>query len=673
MIPRLMLVLSIALCGGVLAAQSVGDVLINEFCYDSANNIGTSSGADLEWLELYNTTGATIDLSNWEIRDNSGVVVIPSGNSIASGAYFVVTLTGTTMNFERYTGWTPDYVNTSTWSGLGNSGDGLAIFTSASAGNVCIDYVQYAGGNTVPGAPTWSGTRPPDVSGANDFSYSRIPDGTNGDSTPGDAGSELAASSFTATPFTPGLPNGGTVVDCYVPDEYSDHYTGGTTAGNPIQTLVPRSASEPTRMIFDLPPGYDFTTTSSFGFTNELGIRARYHDTTATVAVTFGVNGSETNVSTSNLTLPASGNMGTLNDLWGLIDVLTGQLPTTTGKIVIDITCAVSGGATTVFKLEINIDAPQITSSTTLNNILEAQTSQVTLAATGGATPYTWSLANEPAWVSINPTSGQVTMSPPSSSAAQYTFDVTVSDNNTPTRTDTKTFTVDVVAPLQISTAPTLPAVAEGGSPSLTVQATGGTTAYTWSLSGAPGWLSIGAGTGTLTGVAPASSANTYTFDVIVTDIGTPQQMATLNASMDVVSTVTITSPGTITNGQESQPYSYTFTAVGGTPGYTWSQVGLPSFLGINPGTGEISGTPTNSDAGTYMFDISVTDSSTTAQMNTLNVSLTIDPLSTTGGGGGGGGSGGGCSARGGATTLALWAMLGLLGVVFAARRRLES
>ena len=95
--------------------------------------------------------------------------------------------------------------------------------------------------------------------------------------------------------------------------------------------------------------------------------------------------------------------------------------------------------------------------------------------------------------------------------------------------------------------------------------------------------------------------------------------------------------------------------------------------MALGGGTGEISGTPTNSDAGTYMFDITVTDSSTTAQMNTLNVSLTIDPLSTTGGGGGGGGSGGGCSAQGGATTLALWAMLGLLGVVFAARRRLDT
>ena len=652
------LILTLTCACGLSAQTAVGDVLINEFCYDSNNNVGTSTGPDLEWLELYNTTAAAIDLSNWEIRDNSGVVVIPAASTIGPGEYFVISLTGNATIFERYTGWPVDYANTSTWSGLGNGGDGLAIFTSAGAGNVCIDYVQYGGGNTVPGAPTWSGTRPPDITGANDFSYSRIPAGTDGDATPGDAGSEQAATTFIASPFTPGRENGGTVVDCYVPDEFADHYTGGSTVGSPIQTLVPRDTSDPLRMTINLPPSYDFTTTSSFGFPNTMGIRARYHDTGATVAVSFAVNGTETTASTSTLTLPSGGNMSTLIDLLSYTGSITGQLPGTPGSIVIDITCAVSGGATTVFKLQIDVDAPQITTSPNLDDVLEAQTSQVMIAASGGATPYSWSLANQPAWVSINPGSGQLTMSPPTSSAGNYTFDVIVSDDNSPARVDSVTFDVSVVEALDITTT-SLATIPVGDTPGETIVVTGGTASFNFVLTGAPGWLSIGATTGVFSGTAPATGV--FSFDVEVTDSGTPAQSDTQNLTLTVVDTVTITSSATLPNGEETETYNFTFTATGGTTPYVWTATGLPAFLGLNPNSGLLSGIPTNSDAGTYNFDVTVTDASTPQQDATLPCTLVIDPLNGVGGGGGGGSSdGGGCVAGAGAPVAPL-ILIGLL------------
>lgn len=653
--PRLLLLLLAACCSG-LAAQSVGDVLINEFCYDSDKNLGTSTGADLEWIELYNTTGSAIDLTNWQIGDNSGLVVLPSGSAIPANGYFVIALTGNAAQFLGYTGWPADYVNTQTWSGLGNSGDGIALFTPSAA--LCIDYVQYASGAAVPNAPTWTGTRPPDVSGPNDFAYARIPNGVNGDTVAGDAGSEAAATSFDAAPFTPGRANGGTVVDVFVPDEFSAHYTAGATAGSPFPTLAPRDGSDPLRMKLNLPPGYDFNTTSTFGFTNGVAFRARYHDTAASVSVTFAVNGTETNVSTANLTLPSGGSMAVSDQLLALSDTLTGQLPATPGQIVIDIVCAVASGPTTTFKLQIDVDAPEIGTSPNLADIVEAQTSQVAITATGGAAPYTWGVANNPAWISINPTTGQLTMTPPTASTGNHSFDVTVSDSNTPARTDTVNFDVDVVALLNITTS-ALAAIAENGSPTETIGVSGGTPNFSFSLTGAPAWLSINPTSGALGGTAPSGSANTYNFNVLVSDSGNPAQNDSQALSLTVVTTVTITSPSGIPDGIEATAYNYTFTASGGQTPYVWSATGLPGFLTINPNTGLLAGTPSNADSGTYNFTVTVTDASTAPQVDNLAVTLVIDDLSSTSSGGGGDG-GGGCAAAGAGPVLPV-VLLGLL------------
>ena len=81
--------------------------------------------------------------------------------------------------------------------------------------------------------------------------------------------------------------------------------------------------------------------------------------------------------------------------------------------------------------------------------------------------------------------------------------------------------------------------------------------------------------------------------------------------------------------GMVGEAYSATLEATGGATPYTWkvSAGKLPAGLSLNPTTGEISGTPTES--GTTNFTIKVTDSATPAQEATEELSIFVRPEPT--------------------------------------------
>jgi len=70
---------------------------------------------------------------------------------------------------------------------------------------------------------------------------------------------------------------------------------------------------------------------------------------------------------------------------------------------------------------------------------------------------------------------------------------------------------------------------------------------------------------------------------------------------------IAITSPATLPDGIQGDPYSYTLGAVGGAGAYTWTITSgqLPLGLSLNSSTGAITGTPTNSNANTITFKVS--------------------------------------------------------------------
>ena len=244
--------------------------------------------------------------------------------------------------------------------------------------------------------------------------------------------------------------------------------------------------------------------------------------------------------------LQASGGSGALT--WGLI---AGSLPQnfsldkTTG-LISGTTSAASTAGTSNFTVRVTdtsgqVDeqllsitivfppAPTITTPSLPDGTVTTAYSQQVLATGGtGALAWTVSVGSLPLLLSLNPTTGVISGTP----NTPGTFDFTVKATDTLSLFGTRDLSIVVIAaaapsPLTITTT-SLPTGAVGMpyNPTVlqTLQATGGTTPYTWSVMPAlPAPLTLNTSTGEITGTPSAISNAMHTFTV--TDLTLPTNL----------------------------------------------------------------------------------------------------------------------------------------------------
>ena len=203
----------------------------------------------------------------------------------------------------------------------------------------------------------------------------------------------------------------------------------------------------------------------------------------------------------------------------------------------------------------------------------------VTLAATGGHSPYSWSLSSGSLPNGLNlASSGKISGTPTTIQTTNPTF--RLQDSSVPTaEVVTKLLPMSITAVPQptITTPSPLPnGIVSQVYPSTTLTVAGGTPPYTWSSTVTPplpAGLTFNAATATISGTPSAISNVTHTFSVTDSFSPTPQTvskgLALTVSPAPLPLNITTNSP--LPGGTITQFYSKTLAATGGTPPLTWS------------------------------------------------------------------------------------------------------
>lgn len=229
--------------------------------------------------------------------------------------------------------------------------------------------------------------------------------------------------------------------------------------------------------------------------------------------------------------------------------------------------------------------------------------SDVTWEVTQGALPAGLTLASN----------GTISGTPTAGGSSTFTVEATAKEKNFgPTRVDSKQFTLNVLAPLAARVSRTTAEVNTRFR--ATLVPSGGQAPYTWTASGVPGGLRVGAD-GTISGVP--KRPGTVTFTARLSDAAGVS--SDIRVRLIVRAHIAIATSA-LQVASAGRPYHAKLTARGGVEGQTWSVTGLPRGLRVNASTGTITGVAPSS--GNFRVVVRVRDALGATARQTLTLTV---------------------------------------------------
>jgi hypothetical protein len=343
--------------------------------------------------------------------------------------------------------------------------------------------------------------------------------------------------------------------------------------------------------------------------------------TTATIASGGTEQFTALVTNTSNVAVTWSASLGTISST-GLY-----QAPTVSAKTTVTVTATsksdTAKSATATVTVTASAPPPVVISTTSLSNATVGTAYSNTLSATGGKTPYTWTLISGslPTGITLHSAGS---LSGTTSQTGTFNLTVQVADSSSPKLTASKALTLTVAASVVVAVTPTTATVASSATEQFTALVTNtSNVTVTWSAS---------LGTISSTGLyqAPTVSANTT---------ATVTATSTADTTKSATATVTVTPPPppalsisttSLSNATAGTAYSYTLSATGGKAPYSWtlSAGSLPAGFTVQS-AGSVAGVTTKT--GLFNITVQVTDSSSPKLTSSRALTLTVAP-STSGG-----------------------------------------